>query len=458
MKQLLAYSTLAVLILLSAPERSYGQAASQNIFPDRMVTEKKLAAEQIDVTQRIISRGNYFAMIGPDASGDRSKGDNTLQVLNMSGDLLWKKAGLPHIDKVSIEENSGNLLAVYNYEVGDIGRNAYFSSAGEVLWDIPVQAPGITIGPKGYYGIVRTTGGEDDGGKFRIFDMASGQQLENNPLNSIDYQYFRAAFIDEYRVAIFYQNIVLKPIVSEQLRAIKLRKEGKLKFPVSIAEGRPSDSRPNYISEKVYPVQYMLYSIATEEVITHKELVSGVGGSYELTGIPKNNIAIANDFGSIMLELRNGSLSRDATQIVALGIDGSLLWESPELPEGSISSLNILTTDDILVDAQPALTHRVKGFILLNGSTGNVKWRSDVKKINSSDSRPGLIEKIFEMDGEIIIQTTNGMHANKLFSLSKIDGTQRHITETKEYLLKANQDNGDIVTFDRTQKLLKTYE
>ncbi len=458
MKQLLAYSTLAVLILLSAPERSYGQAASQNIFPDRMVTEKKLAAEQIDVTQRIISRGNYFAMIGPDASGDRSKGDNTLQVLNMSGDLLWKKAGLPHIDKVSIEENSGNLLAVYNYEVGDIGRNAYFSSAGEVLWDIPVQAPGITIGPKGYYGIVRTTGGEDDGGKFRIFDMASGQQLENNPLNSIDYQYFRAAFIDEYRVAIFYQNIVLKPIVSEQLQAIKLRKEGKLKFPVSIAEGRPSDSRPNYISEKVYPVQYMLYSIATGEILIHKELVSGSGGSYELTAISKNNIAIANDLESIMLELGSTSSSRFVSQIIAINVDGTLLWASTEFSRSIGSSITVLATNDILIDAPPTTQNPAQGFILLDGRVGNVKWRSDVQKISGSIPIIEWVEQVYAIDGEIIIQMINGRHDNKLYLLSEIDGHQKQITKPTEYLLNVNITGGEIVTYDRTQKLIKSYK
>ncbi|MFC1481349.1 hypothetical protein ACFL6E_03775 [Candidatus Neomarinimicrobiota bacterium] len=416
-----------------------------------------MAAEQIEPNQRIISKGNYFAMVGREGYEGQNVGDNTIQLLTTSGDLLWKKSGLSHIREISIDENSGNLLASYNYDFGDMGRNAYFKSDGTELWNIHVPDPGITIGPGGHYGIISTTGGEDDGGKFRIFDMTSGLQLENNPLNSIDYQYFRAVFVDEFRVAVFYQNIVLKPIRSEQRRTMQLRKEGKLKRPRRVDEIVSNEENPNFVDVTTFPVSYLLYSIASGEVIEHKALVSASGGIYEFPGIRHNNLAVSNDLGSIMLELGNSAISRDASQIVAVNIDGTVLWESAELPEDCIESLSVLESGDILIDAQPASTYLDQGFILLNGRAGSVKWRSDIREASAGDSKFEWIEKALNLDGEILVQTNYGGRTNKLYFLSELDGTQRQIAAPEEYLLSVSPKSGEVVTYSRILKSIILY-
>ena len=162
---------------------------------------------------------------------------------------------------------------------------------------------------------------------------------------------------------------------------------------------------------------------------------------------------------TILIELRIPSSKPSASHIIALSNDGTHLWKSQKMPAWSIGSINSLSNGDVLLGAQPTCNNPEQGFIILEGNSGKFKFRTDIVHETGLAKSNEWIDKIFELENKVIIQTVNGNSVNNVYSLN-VDGivSKQFSGDREEYLVSVNRNEGSVITFDRKTNLMNIYK
>ncbi len=369
--RVLALSVLALLMMWVGS--AIAESPAKGLFPNsKLIWEREFGGKIRD-----IQVGNENIVVLTDIFDKREGLCSVVYYLGPNGNILWEKRFdlkpdergeyYGGVDNVSISAEGGEVIINSRAGCEWVITKSY-DKDGNLKWETPLFAPGLTLSPKGDYAITtHKSGVERWGGYFRVFDNRTGEELwwdkgkesieRGSKIIRTEFNWV-ATFLNDSEVVYFKGYNLERPYVKLLLFNVK---NLKTKWEIDIGE-RLGD-----------PLHFRLFFNPTEI----PQLEVSESGKF---------MAIAVDYSNLPGEERSGGERR----LVVLSNEGDILWNSKDFvtieaamgPERRIEKVGGLNwfcfIDDsksLLAESGPPSTIDI--FDLL---TGKRRWRKVLGK------------------------------------------------------------------------------
>ena len=446
------YSKRSAVILVSClalliPTVSEAQTKAQKEIDAFLLQKETVKEHQIEFDiMKIFRSKNGFALLGR----VESKRKSYVTFFDNDGDILWKK-DYPYASKVSIFDNGEkiqiNHITTLEYNPRHEQLNSIYDRQGNLLWEMMVTSPGLTISGDGRYGITTSVGGDDGGGRFQIFDLETREEM-NTPIQG-DYGYFRAYFIDNKRVLFLQQRST--SIRNEE--AIKKLREEREKH-----KGESRDDRRRHrweigpkSSTEYHPLLFVVYNIATGNIETRKKLYSKGGEPVTMEFWGSNSTAISEDGQEVIMKVYNnrpqyyGKPDNDPATLMKLNMRGELIWEIKNFDH--MRSIAILSDSKLLVIGIPS-----NKMYLVDTINGAIEWR-----YNHNKARGSMVPVSFYIKNDILYLQTSHISGFTAFDFHVINmktGKQLSFTLDRKNIIYLNLNPENQMKIDKGSRKL----
>lgn len=433
---------VSCLVLLN-PIISEAQTKAQKEI-DAMLSQKESVKEhqmESDI-MKIFRSKNGFALLGRTKSRQSS-----VTLFDNNGVILWKKE-YPYAGKVSIFDNGEriqiNHINTLDYNPRHELLNTIYDRRGNLLWEMMVPAPGLTISDDGRYGITRSDGG--GGRHFQVFDLETRKEM-SNPFDR-DYEYSRAYFIDNSRVLLLKQRST--SIRNEE--AIKKLREERKKHKGESRDDRRRHRRetgPTFSTE-YHPLLFVVYNIVTGKIETQKELFSLGGDPVTMDSFGGYVTTFSGDgqhvFMAVYSRTRvNEKPGRNPETLIKFNMQGELIWENKNV--GSMRSITNLDETKLLAIGIPP-----NKMSLVNTVNGTVEWI-----LNHNVDAGSMVPVSFYIKNDILyLQTShlNNFTVSNFHVINMNTGKELPFTSDRKNIIYLNLEPGNQMKIDKGSRKL----
>jgi hypothetical protein len=421
-------NSMIILSFLLIPEYLFPQEMLGKIFHEKK--EIKKVQYSHGVINGIIAGSKDIAVLScPGRFEDQAR---FVTLYDLEGNELWSKE-IMNAQRFSIGKNANKIVVIHSFQ-NDRVKNICYDLAGNQLWEIETNDPGLTISDDGKYGIITGITSEEQGGKFKAYNLSDGTEIAT-PIGK-DYNWFYAKFLNDDEVVVLLQKMVLikdeeklrdvekrikeyrnAKIEEEQLRKEKgIEKKNDLKKRKKIDPEyiRLVNKRQSYVKHEILPLKFIIYNIPSNSIRVGKDLfaingeklwVDIIGSNYIETPNDGENIILKTGFGDYNAYLKSPSLA-----ISLYNKNGDQIWENSNL--GPIKGMKNLNNDCLVVNG--GLMNST--ISLLDMKTGQL-----IGKYTHSKSIQGPIQDCILRDNFIYIQSYYNFNLDRSFQSFFID-------------------------------------
>lgn len=419
---------------------SQTQTISKILFPNQSaVTETSIPYQSF----KVYAAGEKVVVAGQ----REPEGQGEVVLYNLRGQELWRKGNFKGIPYISLGENSNKIILITDRNIRDERRNICIDENGNILWEKWVTSPGILQSPDGNYGITYMVSGEEQKGKFQIFDLSRGAEIPH-PI-SPDYSYFYAKFIDTQRVALLLQKVksqidtALFEQRKEQFDKLIREKKGNKREIFKLKKEMMRGVR----KEPIRTLLFLIYDITTQRVLIQKELVSKNGRSFYVGIHDHGNLSISSNGEYIAIAGANLSWEERKSAypyvVQILNSKGDLLWERDDFD---------LITDTRFVEDKLVILDG-KRIRIFNEKTGRELGNFEVEGIRRGRD---VIQEAVLQNNKLIVQCSDitSVRVSTLLSFDLATGRpDTDIRDPKAFVLVWKQGDKGVLLDKRNRSL-----
>ena len=446
------YSKRSAAILVSClallnPILSEAQTKVQKEIDAFLSLKENVKEQQMGSDIKKIFRSkNGFALLGR----DEPKRKSYVTFFDNDGEMLWKKE-YPYVWRVSIFDNGEriqiNNITTLDYNPRNEQLNTIYDRRGNLLWEMVVTSPGLTISGDGRYGITTSISGADGEGHFQVFDLETRKEM-STPIQG-DYKYFRAMFVGNNRV------LILKQRVSST------RNEEAIKKLMEERENHKGESRADRSrhrkeigpksTRQYHPLLFVVYNIETGKIETQKDLYSQSGEPITISRWSSSTTTISENGSEVIMAAYNnrpgssGKPDSNPATLVKINMKGELIWEIKNIDH--MRSITILDKTKLLAIGIPS-----NKMYLVDTIKGIIEWRYDHNK-----SRGSMVPVSFYIKSDVLyLQTShiNSFTVSNFHAINIKTGKKLPFTSDRKNIIYLNLDPGNQMKIDKGSRKL----
>ena len=393
---------IAFLFFVLIQGKLYSQELMKNVF-----SEKKQVGEirHNEKVRSVIASSRYIAVLS-DPNEVNGIGNVTLYDLN--GNKLWNQR--INAGQISMGKNADRVIVNHSLRY-DYLKSSCYDLEGNKLWEVSTTDPGLTMSDNGKYGITTRIAHDEEGGKFQVFDLSNGNEI-NIPIEK-DYNYFRAKFLNDQEVVVLIQKMI-------QVRDEECLKEVNKRINEYYEESLNEQSddrgekrwdkikmgydRRKCIEDKMLPLKLIIYDIPTNTIKVDRELTSENGDSVWVYRYESGIIEVSDDGKHFTLEACYGEYKpeTESTLVYLINDKGIQLWESKNYRK--IISMKLIDKKYVILEDWNGRNSIIN---LISLTQGRRIW-----SYTYDAGYLGGIQKCLLKNDNIYIQTSYGIHIN----------------------------------------------